>query len=54
MAENSLLKEYRKARKNNILEADPAAMIVEIIEEIINLRKELDDALTRLKALEKK
>lgn len=54
MAENSLLKEYRKARKNNTLEADPAAMLVEIIEEVIKLRKELDDMDIRLKAVEKK
>jgi hypothetical protein len=54
MAENSLLKEYRKARKGNILEADPAAMLVEVIEEVIKLRKELDEVQTRLTALEAK
>jgi hypothetical protein len=54
MADNALLKEYRKARKNNTLEADPAAMLVEIIEEVIKLRKELDDMDIRLKAVEKK
>jgi hypothetical protein len=54
MADNALLKEYRKARKGNTLEADPAAMLVEIIEEVIKLRKELDDMDIRLKAVEKK
>jgi hypothetical protein len=54
MADNALLKEYRKARKNNTLEADPAAMLVEIVEEVIKLRKELDDMDIRLKAVEKK
>jgi len=54
MADNALLKEYRKARRNNTLEADPAAMLVEIIEEVIKLRKELDDMDIRLKAVEKK
>jgi hypothetical protein len=54
MADNALLKEFRKARRNNTLEADPAAMLVEVIEEVIKLRKELDDMDIRLKAVEKK
>jgi hypothetical protein len=54
MADNALLKEYRKARKGNILEADPAAMLVEVIEEVIKLRKDFDEMQTRLTALEEK
>jgi len=52
MAENSLLKEYRKARRNNTLEADPAAMLVEVIEEVIKPRKELDEVQAKVAALE--
>jgi hypothetical protein len=52
MAENSLLKEFRKARRNNTLEADPAAMLVEVIEEVIKLRKELDEVQAKVAALE--
>ena len=52
MADNALLKEYRKARKGNILEADPAAMLVEVIEEVIKLRKELDEVQAKVAALE--
>ena len=54
MADNALLKEYRKARRNNTLEADPAAILVEVIEEVIKLRKELDEVQTRLAILEAK
>ena len=54
MADNALLKEYRKARRNNTLEADPAAMLIEVIEEVIKLRKDFDDMDIRLKAVEKK
>jgi hypothetical protein len=52
MADNALLKEYRKARRNNTLEADPAAMLLEVIEEVIKLRKDFDDMQARITALE--
>jgi hypothetical protein len=43
MADNALLKEYRKARKGNILEADPAAMLIEVIEEVIEPVKAIEE-----------
>jgi hypothetical protein len=52
MADNALLKEFRKARRNNTLEADPAAILVEVIEEVIKLRKELDEVQAKVAALE--
>jgi hypothetical protein len=52
MADNALLKEFRKARRNNTLEADPVAMLVEVIEEVIKLRKELDEVQAKVAALE--
>jgi outer membrane protein TolC len=52
MAENSLLKELRKARKGNTFEADPATVLIEVIEELIRIRKDLDAAEVKIAALE--
>lgn len=52
MADNALLKELRKARKGNNLEADPATVLIEVIEELIKLRKDLDAAELKIAALE--
>jgi hypothetical protein len=54
MPDNPLFVEYKKAKKNNILEADPSAMMVEVIEELIQTRKELDNLIARVVLIEKK
>lgn len=54
MAENSVLKEIKKARKHNTLEADPMSVLLEVVDELIKTRKDLDDLQDRVKALEPK
>lgn len=52
MAVNQILKEIRKARKQNNFEVDPTTALMEVIEELIDCRKALDEIVTRLTALE--
>jgi hypothetical protein len=54
MPENLLFKEFKKTKKNNTLQADVSAMLVEVIEELIQTRKELDELTARVVALEPK
>ena len=54
MAENQLFKEFKKTKKNNTLQADVSAMLVEVIEELIQTRKELDELTARVVVLEPK
>jgi len=42
MAKSPLLAEYKKARKTNAIEGDLSVMMVEVLEELINLRDAVD------------
>lgn len=52
MAVNQTLKEIKKMRKNNDLEIDSRVALIEVIEELIDCRKVIDDLIARITILE--
>lgn len=54
MAKKNVFDEYKKAKKHNRIEADVGAMMIDVIDELVDLRTQVDILTAKVATLESK